>query len=1303
MLNGDWISDVESRQAEIERGRPLEYFRSQTRGSKKGKVGASRKANNTARENGIKVNERRFDGSRMTVEQMLRNEARSTAIPLPQVLKHYQIDTESCEEVHEASDDLPEFTATTITLQNMERSDEVDDEHALMQQLFRPTTWQSQPLSADTDETKGEAEPDVKRPSGSSETEPWNYPISTFDDLQSEERQYVRYKSKHVGGTLERDDHFFESTTFLDCVAQCERSRRLTIRAVDLLTQPHSTTEISSELFPSRSTPYLPLSEAAATLTNNLTSNFTKQHARESFQRLVTLGVLFAEVGDYLFGEHIALRQKTNHQLSGQAANEIRWRDNAHGIEASLEESLSKVKLRNAVDLANTLDGGKEQKRHIQALIDADAKVIEEERVMEEHKSHRQRLRRINARQVVKPPARRDVELAKKLASLHEESPWQERNWKAKMKLLERMQEDGEPPATSSRRAKRILPTRSKPQLKSTHFSTSSNSVKTSKDAADAPHVMAKFRTIETVEKAALDPPHQRRPPASTAQTVPRHPAGSDRQHGVLLLLSVPVDSSATNSNEDNAAHSITTTISLIRKVASHVLVSILDFVIPREVDLALRTRVATEDRLEVFLIELDPPAVNALRARRGHIRRQQRLLLVGLASEGVLTSRDFLLGLRVPSKPQHTQQRPRRHAEENRGEQHQEERRTLENGRVNRVPRHHIQHQRKRNGASQAGEPDDDHVRERDLLLFRAPQVRQRAQRERVERSGQQARAEVGEDEPPVPDERVAVGEDAEPQIQVDEVLGQERHGREQLLEGEGAGLGDVVHVVVPDEDAAEEHGQQSAELEQVGGQVARVAAQQDDGHLVDGVLPQRRVRVAQEVGGRVADGAGQRHGAHADAEQPEDHEGGHLHVHVRVAALHEPLEEREDDDGHGVVQDALPEDEVKEQRRGPALLEDQQRGAEALAEVAPVHNTFDQHRDQHERKGHDAVHGQELLHQRLVADVHEHHGQHDGREDGHEHVIAVQAAAGRRVAVHVARLAQHVREEERGRGRREHGRVRPERADAVRAHDQLHRGLAQPPHEHLGDGRELELAVRDLVARHAAARGCAHALGTRQRLERVVHGDERADDAQRHEREAQPDARLHEGVGQPEAARADHVVERHGQRHGRAVGLHGHVAAVPFPAEAARQQCSARGRNETRDQTDSLEQRLANGLVSIARALLRGETCGVDNSRFARSADLWASSSLAGKLLQPRSSTTAARSIQTLLKAAMDTLNTPKFIDRAAPAARALTQEESPTRSNEPADDLLPAQNSKQVDQGLYSEHTTPATSRPLKAATG
>ncbi|GMF37691.1 unnamed protein product [Phytophthora fragariaefolia] len=167
----------------------------------------------------------------------------------------------------------------------------------------------------------------------------------------------------------------------------------------------------------------------------------------------------------------------------------------------------------------------------MQALIDADAKVIEEERVMEEHKSHRQRLRLINARQVVRPPVRRDVELAKKIASLHEvgmvisvslavlyslpclkclfqESPWQERNWKAKMKHLEQIQKEGggtEPPPPSHR-SKKPFHDQIKTQLKSAQHSGSSEHVKPSKDVGAGPHPIAKFRTIETVEKAALDP-----------------------------------------------------------------------------------------------------------------------------------------------------------------------------------------------------------------------------------------------------------------------------------------------------------------------------------------------------------------------------------------------------------------------------------------------------------------------------------------------------------------------------------------------------------------------------------------------------------------------------------------------------------------------------------------------------------------------------------------------------------------------------------------------------------------------------
>ncbi|GMF37693.1 unnamed protein product [Phytophthora fragariaefolia] len=269
MLNGDWICDLESRQVELEQGKSLEYFRSQIQRNQKGTVKA--KQNKT---NGINLNERR-------------NDARITAIPLPQALKHYQIDIESCEEISDIKNELTTNLTPSHTEVSEVSSDE-EDEHELMERLYRPLTWQSK--SEDLAEQTEEMDSVSKRQNGSSESEPWNYPISTFDDLHSDERQYVRYKSKHAGGTLERDDHFFESTTFIDCVAQCERSRRLTIRAVDLLTQPHAATEITSELFSSRvigstqSAPQLPISEAAAALKDNLTSNFTKQHAQQSFQ-----------------------------------------------------------------------------------------------------------------------------------------------------------------------------------------------------------------------------------------------------------------------------------------------------------------------------------------------------------------------------------------------------------------------------------------------------------------------------------------------------------------------------------------------------------------------------------------------------------------------------------------------------------------------------------------------------------------------------------------------------------------------------------------------------------------------------------------------------------------------------------------------------------------------------------------------------------------------------------------------------------------------------------------------------------
>lgn len=71
MLNGDWISDSESRQVEIERGKRLEFYQPRSCGSKKGKINARRNNCKTASADRIKVNERRFDGSRMTIKQMV--------------------------------------------------------------------------------------------------------------------------------------------------------------------------------------------------------------------------------------------------------------------------------------------------------------------------------------------------------------------------------------------------------------------------------------------------------------------------------------------------------------------------------------------------------------------------------------------------------------------------------------------------------------------------------------------------------------------------------------------------------------------------------------------------------------------------------------------------------------------------------------------------------------------------------------------------------------------------------------------------------------------------------------------------------------------------------------------------------------------------------------------------------------------------------------------------------------------------------------------------------------------------------
>lgn len=242
-------------------------------------------------------------------------------------------------------------------------------------------------------------------------------------------------------------------------------------------------------------------------------------------------------------------------------------------------------------------------------------------------------------------------------------------------------------------------------------------------------------------------------------------------------------------------------------------------------------------------------------------------------------------------AEPKTAEQRTRAHAKEHGCEQHCEQCRTLDNRSVGRVRCLHVQSQCERDRASKTREPDHAHVLHRNPLGLGAASVGDRTKRERVERPSQQAGTKVSPNERPIPEKCIGIRDETEAEIQVDKVLGQERQRREQMLEGMRAGLRDVVHVVMADEDAAEEHCEKPTELAQISGHVAGVGRQQDDRDLVRGMLFERRVRVLEEIGRAVADHASQHHGADADTHELDHHVDRGRDGHLGVPVLHEFL----------------------------------------------------------------------------------------------------------------------------------------------------------------------------------------------------------------------------------------------------------------------------------------------------------------------------------------------------------------------------------------------------------------------------
>ncbi|DAZ97442.1 TPA: hypothetical protein N0F65_009893 [Lagenidium giganteum] len=558
-LNGEWITSEQIAQVEVERGHAIEYYKPPAKRYKM-PLAMDRKKKNVA-------TDRLFDGSRMTMKQMLRNEARSVAIPLPTVIEHYQFDVESAEQV---TDDAPAIRPSTNNNNNiqdeqsqptapqraMDKPFHEYDEPDFVRKLFRsqevlkPVTTADQapeetkspkPATNQQSNSHGPATTPPHSPRTSTdsdeedeELEPWSYPISTFDRLGSEDRHYVRKKSKQSDVAIERDDHFFDSSIFLDCVAQSEKSRRLTVRAVDLLLkddthhEPQTTRRLRKTLAASTSAPDMHSSTAASNLLESLNTKFSREIDRENLRKIeafcakrvdvndvsVHAGARepMDEIGDYFFSEHQAQRQRVNQMMqsletptSGAASTAPRGARNvaARAVpEETIEESLSRVKLRNAVDLANSLLDFKQERRMIQTLIDADEKVIEEERVAQEQASHRHRLHLI-AQRKFHSKARAEVEeLVHKTGRKHV-SPWQERNWKAKefnrqeeRRASATIRDEDSPRRPSHLPGRRAVHSK---RTKDAHYASASSPTARSRPAA-------LFRTVETVEKAASDP-----------------------------------------------------------------------------------------------------------------------------------------------------------------------------------------------------------------------------------------------------------------------------------------------------------------------------------------------------------------------------------------------------------------------------------------------------------------------------------------------------------------------------------------------------------------------------------------------------------------------------------------------------------------------------------------------------------------------------------------------------------------------------------------------------------------------------
>ncbi|CAK4701058.1 unnamed protein product [Aphanomyces euteiches] len=204
------------------------------------------------------------------------------------------------------------------------------------------------------------------------ENSSWNDPILSFDTLPIDQRCLVREKAKR---DTSLEDNPFEANLVVENMVQAERSRRLTQRSIDIL---------------------------SSTLHGSASETAANPDQRAEFRDVI----------------EIDLKQikATNSKLIGKTKLDPTT------LVDSIDLGLSRVRNENAVEGVVKSLNANHEKRLIQALIDSDQQVVEEEVRRQKMQEHKDRLEKIAQRGQI------HVTVKSPRKDLPKVSGWQRRN-----------------------------------------------------------------------------------------------------------------------------------------------------------------------------------------------------------------------------------------------------------------------------------------------------------------------------------------------------------------------------------------------------------------------------------------------------------------------------------------------------------------------------------------------------------------------------------------------------------------------------------------------------------------------------------------------------------------------------------------------------------------------------------------------------------------------------------------------------------------------------------------------------------